>query len=74
MTQTSKKLISHGTVYFIGNILRYAISFVMLPIYTRFLTPADYGILELLSMVIDFSGIIFGLRVGQAIFRFYLEE
>jgi O-antigen/teichoic acid export membrane protein len=43
----------------------------MLPIYTRFLTPADYGTLELLGMVVDFVGIIFGLKIGQAIFRFY---
>jgi O-antigen/teichoic acid export membrane protein len=43
----------------------------MLPIYTRCLTPADYGTIELLSMVLDFVGIMLGLRVGQAIFRFY---
>jgi O-antigen/teichoic acid export membrane protein len=45
----------------------------MLPIYTRVLTPADYGTIELLSMVIDFASIIFGLRIGEAIFRFYLD-
>lgn len=69
---THNKLISHGSIYFLGNILRHALSFLMLPIYTRVLTPADYGTIELLSMVIDFSGIIFGLRIGEAIFRFYL--
>jgi O-antigen/teichoic acid export membrane protein len=45
----------------------------MLPIYTRFLTPSDYGIIELLSMVLDLVGIILGLRVGVAIFRYYSE-
>jgi len=54
-----------------GSILQRCVSFVMLPIYTRCLTPADYGTIELLSMVLDFVGIILGLRVGQAIFRFY---
>ena len=72
MDETGKKLVSHGSIYFFGNILRYMVSFVMLPIYTRILTPADYGTIELLSMVIDFAGIIFGLRIGEAIFRFYL--
>ena len=72
MNDTSKKIISHGSAYLAGNILRYSVSFVMLPIYTRVLTPADYGTIELLSMVIDFAGIIFGLRIGEAIFRFYL--
>lgn len=73
MSSTSKKLVSQGSIYLLGNILRHAISFVMLPIYTRVLTPADYGTIELLSMVIDFAGIIFGLKIGEAIFRFYLE-
>jgi O-antigen/teichoic acid export membrane protein len=72
VNDTSKKLVSHGSAYLAGNILRYSVSFVMLPIYTRVLTPADYGTIELLSMVIDFAGIIFGLRIGEAIFRFYL--
>jgi len=72
MNETDKKLISHGSIYFVGNILRHAVSFLMLPIYTRVLTPADYGTIELLSMVIDFAGILFGLRIGEAIFRFYL--
>lgn len=71
MNSTGKKIVSHGSIYFIGNILRHAVSFVMLPIYTRVLTPADYGTIELLTMVIDFAGIIFGLRIGAAIFRFY---
>lgn len=74
MSFNSRKIATHGSIYFVGNILRYGVSFVMLPIYTRVLTPADYGTLELLSMVIDFSGIIFGLRIGEAIFRFYLEH
>jgi O-antigen/teichoic acid export membrane protein len=73
ITTADKIVVSHGSVYFLGNILRHAISFIMLPIYTRVLTPADYGTIELLSMVIDFSGIIFGLRIAEAIFRFYFD-
>jgi len=70
---SGKKIISHSKIYLAGNILQRCVSFVMLPIYTRFLTPADYGTLELLSMVLDFVGIILGLRIGQAIFRYYAE-
>lgn len=70
---SGKKIISHSKIYLAGNILQRCVSFVMLPIYTRFLTPADYGTLELLSMVLDFVGIILGLRIGQAIFRYYAD-
>ena len=55
----------------LGDILRRVVSLIMLPIYTRYLTPADYGVVELLSMLLDFASIIFGARVGQAVFRYY---
>ena len=68
---SSKKLISHTSIYMLGDILRRAVSLIMLPIYTRYLTTSDYGVVELLSIVIDFTSIVFGARVGQAVFRFY---
>ena len=71
MNISSKKLVSHTSIYMLGDILRYSTSLIMLPIYTRYLTPEDYGVVELLSMLIDFAAIIFGARVGQSVFRFY---
>jgi len=71
--KSGKKIISHGKIYLLGNILQRCVSFIMLPIYTRFLTPADYGTIELLSMILDFVGIILGLRIGQSIFRYYAD-
>ena len=71
MSTEVKKAVSHAGIYALGNILRNGVSIIMLPIYTRFLTPADYGIIELLSMLIDFVSIILGMRMGEAIFRFY---
>ena len=67
----SKRIINHGSVYLFGDLLRYSVSLIMLPIYTRYLTPEDYGTVELLSMLIDFAAIMFGARVGQSVFRFY---
>ena len=67
----NKKLVKHTSIYMFGDILRRSVSLIMLPIYTRYLTPEDYGVVELLSMLIDFASIIFGAQVGQAIFRYY---
>lgn len=67
----SASTIGQAGIYALGNVLRYLTSFVMLPIYTTHLSPEDYGVLELLSMVIDLAGIILGMRLGEAIFRFY---
>ncbi len=73
MTSSGKKLATHASIYFAGNLLRRAVGFFMLPIYTRYLTTSDYGVIEMLGTVLDFVAIIVGLRVGEALFRFYSE-
>lgn len=74
MNTTKTKLLSHTSIYMFGDIVRYSTSLVMLPIYTSYLTPADYGTVELLSMLIDITAIIFGTRVSQSVFRYYCTE
>lgn len=61
----------HGLIYGGGIIVSKAIAFLMLPIYTRYLTPADYGILQLVELVIDVVSIFAGSRLGEGIFWFY---
>jgi O-antigen/teichoic acid export membrane protein len=58
-------------LYAIGNVLSKAIAFLMLPIYTRYLSPADYGIAALIEMTLDVIAIIAGQQVAQGVFRFY---
>ena len=61
----------HAILYAIGSILSKAIAFLMLPIYTRYLTPADYGVAALIEMTLDVVAILAGAQVAQGIFRFY---
>lgn len=67
-----RKTAKHSSIYALGTMLRRLTGLVMLPIYTRYLTPADYGVVELLSMAIEISGILIGLRISQAMFRYYI--
>ena len=67
-----KKTAKHSAIYAIGTMFRRLTGLVMLPIYTRSLTPADYGVVELLSMAIEIAGILIGLRISQAMFRYYI--
>lgn len=66
------KTAKHSAVYAFGTLLRRIAGLVMLPIYTRYLTPTDYGVVELLSMAIEIAGILVGLRISQAMFRYYI--
>src|SRR5437899_12991932 len=61
----------HGLVYGGGIILSKAVAFIMLPVYTHYLTPADYGVLQLIEMVLEVASIVAGSRLGAGIFRVY---
>lgn len=58
-------------IYGLGMVLSRAVSFIMLPIYTRYLTPADYGVLALVEMTLDFIAIVGGAQLALGVFRFY---
>ena len=63
----------HALIYGLGIVLTKAVSFVMLPIYTRFLTPADYGVMELIAMTLDVISNVAGAYLAIGIFRFYYK-
>ena len=46
----------------------------MIPIYTRYLVPEDYGTLELVSLTADILAILVGAQISTAVFKFYHEE
>ena len=74
MSGQLKKLGRHTVVYTAGIIIGKVASFLMLPVYTRYLTPADYGVLELLGMTIDVIGMITGIGLVAGVFKFYSAE
>ena len=68
-----RSFLSHTATYAIGNVARRLVGFAMLPIYTRFLTPADYGVIGLLTFALALFEPVFGARLGRAIPKFYFE-
>lgn len=70
---TPGKLVKHSTIYAIGTISRQLVSFLMLPVYTHYMTPADYGVVGLLTFTLALMEPFFGARLGDAIPKFYLE-
>jgi O-antigen/teichoic acid export membrane protein len=65
------KVFKHTVIYGLGKSSEQFAKFLLLPLYTRFLTPSDYGILSLVSFFTGFVGIIFGLGTSSSVFRFY---
>lgn len=63
----------HGAVYLIGTLLSRVAGFVMLPVYTRVLTPRDYGVMEMLAYTTDVLTFLVGLGVSTAVTRHYYK-
>jgi O-antigen/teichoic acid export membrane protein len=51
----SSVLLKNIGVYTFGNILQKAAEFLLIPVFTRFLTPKDYGITGIL---LSYAGVI----------------
>lgn len=68
-----KSLVGQSAIYGLGNMLPPAIGFLLIPLYTRFLTPADYGILSLASVVSSILTIFFVLGLHGAVVRFHYD-
>jgi len=69
----AKRIAGRTTVYGLGAMLRALSSFLLLPLYTAYLTPADYGLVELMSIIVDLTTILLGSRVAVGIFKYYSD-
>ncbi len=73
MTPT-QKLGRTSFVYTAANLLQRGISFFLLPVYTHYLTPDDYGILAVVTTLSGFLSIIFTWSMPpSSINRFYFD-
>ncbi|HSU13287.1 lipopolysaccharide biosynthesis protein [Longimicrobium sp.] len=69
MASELRTLGRHTLVYGAGEAVGRLASFIMLPVYTRFLAPADYGVLELMGTTIDVVGMIAGMGLAAGVFK-----
>jgi O-antigen/teichoic acid export membrane protein len=63
--------IRHSAVYGLGNVVAKAIGFLMVPFYTHFLAPADYGMLEILDISMSLLGMVLNMGMAAALMRCY---
>jgi len=69
-----KRAMSRSFLYGASNLFGKAIGLIMLPIYTRYLTPADYGIASFLLLYIALVQIVLGVKLESAISKFYYDK
>ena len=55
----------------LGGVLTKAVSFFMLPLYTHYLPPSEYGIWELLDLLMSLLGMMLNMGLTAAILKYY---
>tara|TARA_R110002049_G_scaffold107006_4_gene254615 strand:- start:884 stop:2197 length:1314 start_codon:yes stop_codon:yes gene_type:complete len=70
----ASKLAKSSGIYTLSDIIKKAIPFLLLPVLTRYLTPADYGIIAMFFVVLGLVNPFTGLGIKSAIFRTYFKK
>jgi O-antigen/teichoic acid export membrane protein len=70
---TYRSLLRHSAAYSVPVLLGKMCSFFLLPVYTRYLSPSDYGVLELLDLTLFMLTSLLGSRLGDALCYFHAE-
>lgn len=61
-------------IYGLQPVLARSVSILMLPLYTRYLTPADYGVLQLLGATVEIVSILVTSGAITGVTRFYFKR
>lgn len=68
-----RRLASTGAAYTAASIISKLIAVALLPLYTRYLTPSDYGAAEVLFAAVVAVSIVIRLGAVEALLRFYYK-
>jgi O-antigen/teichoic acid export membrane protein len=68
-----KRLASDVVVYGLSSALARSVGLILLPLLARHLTPAEYGVAEMLALCFALANLLLPLEISQAVARFFGE-
>jgi O-antigen/teichoic acid export membrane protein len=74
LTALLNRLVASGASYQAGAVISAALAALMLPFYTRALSPEDYGVAETLLTYLILLSIPLRLGLGEAFVRFWFDD
>lgn len=69
-----KKFVKSSGIYLIGSVLNRLMLFFMLPLYTKFLTPADYGEFDISLTYMNFFVFVCFMDIHIGVMKFLLDD
>lgn len=73
MLAALRRLGLHSLIYGLGGTLSQVVGFLLVPVYTRVLTPDDYGTMAVLGTAMAIVNIVFQCGVSGSVTRYYHE-
>ena len=74
MYEQLKRLAKHSGIYGLGGLVQRLLAVLLLPLYTSYLTPSDYGQIETLVAAAAVVVIVLRGGISSAFFRFYFDS
>lgn len=74
MLKDIKILGKETVIYGISTIVARLLNFILLPLYTYYLTPDIYGVVATVFSIVAFLNVIYGFGLNQGYMRFYSEK
>jgi O-antigen/teichoic acid export membrane protein len=68
-----RRIVTSSAIYSIGVFAPMAVSMVMLPVYTRYFSPSDYAVMDLIDTSRNLFSMLVGGRFTDALFYFYSQ-
>ena len=68
------KILQNSAIYTVIMVLQKGISFFLMPLYTAFLSPADYGVIGVVTSVSSLMAVFITLGLEAAAARFYYQN
>lgn len=69
-----RQLFKDSFFYSLPAIFGQGVAVFLIPLYTRVLSPADYGVLDLLLMFGSLANLVVAFEVSQGVARFHVEQ
>ena len=74
MSSRNEKLIKNVILFAIGNIGSKLLQVILVPLYTRVMTNAEYGTVDIMQAVVSLLMPIFSFTIYEAVFRYAMEK
>ena len=68
-----KSFIQNSAIYAIATVLTRGISILLVPIYTRYITPAEYGVIDYFMILASIINLTIALEISQAVARYFQD-